>query len=89
MSRDLQLLGRARRTRDGYLREIRKLACHFDQSPDRLSQQQVADYLLYLINDKLSVATSFVRGFVQHTLPSKFQQLRYYGWASPNCKLKF
>jgi hypothetical protein len=31
----------------------------------------------------------FVRGFLQHTLPSKFQKLRYYGFASPNCKLKF
>ena len=31
----------------------------------------------------------FVRGFLQHTLPSKFQRIRYYGWASPNCKLKF
>jgi len=31
----------------------------------------------------------FVRGFLQHTLPSKLQRIRYYGWASPNCKLKF
>lgn len=31
----------------------------------------------------------FVRGFLQHTLPSKFQRIRYYGWQSPNCKLKF
>ena len=33
--------------------------------------------------------TEFVRGFLQHTLPSRFQRIRYYGWASPNCKLKF
>ena len=31
----------------------------------------------------------FVRGFLQHTLPSKLQRIRYYGRASPNCKLKF
>ena len=31
----------------------------------------------------------FVRGFLQHTLPPKFQRIRYYGWASPNCRLKF
>ena len=31
----------------------------------------------------------FVRGFLQHTLPSRFQRIRYYGWASPNSKLKF
>ena len=29
----------------------------------------------------------FVRGFLQHTLPPKFQKLRYYGFASQNCKL--
>lgn len=33
--------------------------------------------------------TEFVRGFLQHTLPSKFQRIRYYGWASPNSRLKF
>lgn len=52
MSRDLQLLGRAKRTHDGYLREIRKLACYFSQSPDQLTQQQIGDYLLHLINDR-------------------------------------
>jgi hypothetical protein len=31
----------------------------------------------------------FVRGFLQHTLPPRFQKLRYYGFASANCKLKF
>jgi hypothetical protein len=31
----------------------------------------------------------FVRGFLQHTLPSRMQRIRYYGWASPNCRLKF
>ena len=29
----------------------------------------------------------FVRGFLQHTLPGKFQRLRYYGFASQNSKL--
>ncbi len=29
----------------------------------------------------------FVRGFLQHTLPSNFQRLRYYGFASQNSKL--
>ena len=29
----------------------------------------------------------FVRGFAQHTLPSGFQKIRYYGWMSPNSKV--
>jgi hypothetical protein len=70
MSQDLQLLGRSKRTHDGYLREVRKLACFYDTSPDQLTQQQVADYLLYLINDKafapgsLNVAYSGIKFFM-------------------------
>jgi len=30
----------------------------------------------------------FVRGFAQHTLPSGFQKVRYYGWMSPNSRIK-
>lgn len=30
----------------------------------------------------------FVRGFVQHTLPTGFQKVRYYGWMSPNSGLR-
>ncbi len=29
----------------------------------------------------------FVRGFVQHTLPSGFQKIRYYGWMSANSQV--
>ena len=28
-----------------------------------------------------------MRGFVQHTLPSRFQKVRYYGWMSPNSRI--
>ena len=44
--------GKAQRTHDGYLREVRKLACYYNSPPDRLSEQQVGDYLLHLINDR-------------------------------------
>ena len=29
----------------------------------------------------------FVRGFVQHTLPTGFQKIHYYGWMSANSKI--
>lgn len=35
------------------------------------------------------VGEEFVRGFLQHTLPSNFQRLRYYGFASQNSSLSF
>lgn len=82
MSQDLQLLGRAKRTHDGYLREVRKLACHYRKSPDQLTQQQVADYLLYLINDKsfapgtLRVAYSGIKFFYTVTCPRDWDVLK-------------
>lgn len=51
MSRDLQMRVMATRTHDGYLSEVRKLAAWFNTAPDLLSQQQVGQYLLHLIND--------------------------------------
>jgi hypothetical protein len=30
--------------------------------------------------------SEFVRGFLQHTLPTGFQKVRYYGWMSPHCR---
>lgn len=59
MSQDLQLLGRAKRTHDGYLREVRKLACYFNQSPDQLTQQQVADRLLPFPGSTLQVLRTY------------------------------
>ncbi len=82
MSRDLQLLGRAKRTHDGYLREVRKLACHYNTAPDQLSQQQVADYLLYLINDcqfapgSLKVTYSALKMFYSITCPRDWDVLK-------------
>jgi len=82
MSQDLQLLGRKQRTHDGYLREVRKLACYFNLSPDRLSQQQIADYLLHLINDRkyapgsLKVTYSALRFFYSTTCPRDWDVLK-------------
>ncbi len=44
MSQDLRLRGLAPRTHDGYLREVRKLACYYNTPPGQLSEQQVTDY---------------------------------------------
>jgi integrase/recombinase XerD len=81
MSQDLQLRGMAQRTHDGYLREVRKLACHYHTPPDQLTEQQVADYLLYLINDcdfapgSLRVAYSGLKFFFTYTEPRDWQVL--------------
>ena len=82
MSQDLQLRGMAQRTHDGFLREVRKLACYYNSPPDQLSQQQVGDYLLHLINDchfapgSLSVAYSGIKFFYTITLPRDWDVLK-------------
>ncbi len=82
MSQDLQLRGMAKRTHDGYLREVRKLACYYNSPPDQLSEQQVGDYLLYLINDcdfapgSLSVAYSGIKFFYSYTEPRDWDVLK-------------
>ena len=82
MSQDLQLRGMAKRTQEGYLREVRKLACYYNTPPDRLSESQVADYLLYLINDcefapgSLRVAYSGLKFFYTYTEPRDWDVLK-------------
>lgn len=81
MSQDLQLRGMAPRTHNGYLREVRKLACYYNSPPDQLSEQQVGDYLLHLINDRnfapgsLSVAYSGIKFFYTVTEPRDWNVL--------------
>ena len=82
MSRDLQLRGMAKRTQDGYLREVRKLACYYNTSPDQLTEQQIGEYLLHLINDcnfapgTLSVAYSGIKFFYTFTEPRDWEVLK-------------
>ena len=82
MSRDLRLRGMAKRTHDGYLREVRKLACFYNTPPDQLTEQQVGEYLLHLINDcnfapgTLGVAYSGIKFFYTFTEPRDWEVLR-------------
>jgi len=82
MSQDLQLGGKAQRTHDGYLREVRKLAAYYNTPPDQLSQQQVGDYLLHLINDcnfapgTLKVSYNGIKFFFTVTCPRDWDVLK-------------
>jgi integrase/recombinase XerD len=55
MVRDMQLAGLVEGTRREYLRAVRQLAAYYMLSPDRLSERNVEDYLLY-VRDELGVA---------------------------------
>ena len=55
MIQDLKLAGLADGTEREYLRAVRQLAAYYMLSPDRLSERQVQDYILY-VRDELGVA---------------------------------
>ncbi len=55
MIQDLKLAGLAESTAEQYLRAVRQLAAYYMISPDRLTERQVQDYILY-VRDDLGVA---------------------------------
>ena len=55
MIQDLKLAGLVDGTQREYLRAVRQLAAYYMIAPDRLSQRQVQDYILY-VRDELAVA---------------------------------
>ncbi len=75
MSEDLHLTGKGKRTHDGYLREIRKMADHCRTSPDDITEDQMRRYFLHLKNERnfaagsLTVTLSALKFFYRVTCP--------------------
>lgn len=82
MTQDLQIAGLSERTQEAYLRAVRKLADHYGQAPDGLTEQQVRDYFLFLKNEKkfapasLKMAFYGIRYFYTHTAPREWETLK-------------
>jgi hypothetical protein len=55
MIQDMKLAGLVEGTRREYLRAVRQLAAYYMTPPDRLSEGQVQDYILY-VRDELGIA---------------------------------
>ena len=74
MEQDLLVRGRAAKTRDGYLRVVADLAKHYHRSPDQLTDREVQQYLVHLIQERTlawsscRVAASALRFFYETTL---------------------
>lgn len=59
MQSDMVLRGLAARTQESYIAAIVGIARHYHRSPDQLSQDEIQQYLLHLINErKLSWSTT-------------------------------
>lgn len=48
----LVVRGKAERTQEAYIEAVARLASHFGRSPDRLTAQQVQQYLLHLLRER-------------------------------------
>ena len=55
MIEDLKLAGLVEGSSEQYVRAVRQLAAYYMISPDRLTERQVQDYILY-VRDDLGVA---------------------------------
>jgi site-specific recombinase XerD len=74
MIEDLQLRDLSKKTQDAYVRAVRQLAEHYGKSPDRISEEELRQYFLYLKNVKhasrsaCTIALCGIKFFYQHTL---------------------
>jgi integrase/recombinase XerD len=82
MHQDLQLAGLAEGTQKVDLRVVRQLADHFHKAPNRLTEQDIRDYLLSLKNQRqyspssLKIAASGIAFFYSHTVPRDWETFK-------------
>ena len=74
MSRDMSVRNFAANTIESYLRSVRYLAKHYMISPDRLTQEQLLDYIYFLIKERklapgsVNAVTAGLRFFYKETM---------------------
>ncbi len=67
MRDDMQLRGLSPKTQSVYLFAVQQFATHYAKSPDQISEEELRDYFLYLINEKrvspgtVSIALSAIK----------------------------
>ena len=72
--RELKIRGRSERTIHAYLTSVKALAGYYHQSPDQIGDEQIRDWLLYLVRERqlagssVNCAVQAVRAFQQFVL---------------------
>lgn len=81
MIEEMQLRGLAESTQKNYMYTVRRLAAHYDRSPDQITDDEIRSYYLYLRNEKqlaqssLQVTILALRFFYEKTLKRKLPTL--------------
>jgi site-specific recombinase XerD len=83
MIEDMQLRGFSARTQESYVTAVRQLAAHYHISPDRLTEEDLRQYFLYLANEKkvaratATIALCGIKFLYEHTLQRDWPTLRF------------
>lgn len=83
MTEDLQLRGMGERTQQMYVRAVRQLAEHFNKSPDKITEEELRDYFLYVKNVKKwsrstsTIALCGIKFFYENTLRRDWTTLTF------------
>lgn len=78
LTQDLKLAGYSERTQEAYVRAVRQLAEHFRRSPDRISEDELREYFVYIREVKrwarssITMALCGIKFFVEKTLGHKW-----------------
>lgn len=81
MMEDMQLHGVARGTQEVYASAIRRMAEHYGKSPDRITEEELRQYFLYLTYEKqvgrgtCTILLCAVKFLYQHTLQREWPTL--------------
>lgn len=78
MIMDMDLAGLAPRTQDNYIGAVRRLAAHYRCSPDRLTEEQVRNYLLALRDRGVARGTFKI---AYHGIKFLYRQTLDYDWS--------
>jgi integrase/recombinase XerD len=79
--RELVIRGTSPRTQESYVRHVARLSEHYHQSPDRLTDEQLKDYIYYLAHERelapssLNQAVRAVRAFYSWVLQRPAEHL--------------
>jgi len=82
MIEDMQLRGFSARSQESYVTAVRQLAAHYHTSPDRLTEEDLRQYFLYLANEKkvaratATIALCGIKFLYEHTLRRDWPTLR-------------
>jgi integrase/recombinase XerD len=79
MKEDLQLAGYSPRTQKSYIDTVRVLANYYHRSPDQITEDEIRQFFLYMINERKSSASSItvylcgIKFFYETTLKRTWQ----------------